>query len=156
MGLTVTDLDTSIAFYRDVIGMVPDPIIDLGRSESFDALTSNPGTRTRLCFLTTPVGGTGGDRRPAAGTFTLQLWEYETGGGAPVRPAHNRIGSAHLAFFVEDARAAFRELTERDDVTVTGPLVERDTSVSFYIADPDGIPVELWEEFPVAVDDPAS
>src|SRR5208337_3823892 len=67
VGLTVKDLERSLTFYRDVAGMTAGKI-QLGQSVEFDTLTNNPGARLRAVHL-------------RAGSFMLQLLEYEAGGG---------------------------------------------------------------------------
>jgi len=46
VGLTVKDLQRSLAFYRDVAGMAAGEIFS-GHSLEFDTLTNNPGARLR-------------------------------------------------------------------------------------------------------------
>ena len=66
MGFTVRDLDVSIAFYRDVLRMQVDEVMELA-TERFGTLTANPGARTRLCFMSKPVAGTGSTVGPHTG-----------------------------------------------------------------------------------------
>jgi len=148
MGFTVSDLDRSIKFYQDVLGMRVDDTLDLGESQSFDKLTNNMGTRTRWAFMSLEVGGRGVRRLPASGTFTLQLVEYSAAGGEPLELAHNRPGSPHLAIFVEDAGLEFERIKDGGLAPITSEMVLHPNSRSFYIEDPDGLPIELWEEFP--------
>jgi catechol 2,3-dioxygenase-like lactoylglutathione lyase family enzyme len=68
VGLTVKDLQRSLAFYRDVAGMADGEVFH-GESRELDTLTNNPGARLRGVHL-------------KAGPFMLQLLEYEAGGGA--------------------------------------------------------------------------
>jgi catechol 2,3-dioxygenase-like lactoylglutathione lyase family enzyme len=141
VGLCVSDLERSIAFYTVVAGMT---VVERHerRSEQFDALVGNDGTSVRVAYL----------RRNA---FLLQLIEYAQAGGAPVDIAHNRPGSPHLAFFVPDAKAAFERVRRLPDVRITSEVVVLNPSMtSFYTADPDGVPVELLEltgELPAAL-----
>jgi catechol 2,3-dioxygenase-like lactoylglutathione lyase family enzyme len=132
VGLTVKDLQRSLAFYRDVAGMEPGEIID-GQSPEFDTLTNNPGARLRAVHL-------------KAGSFMLQLLEYQAGGGATLDLHHNNVGSPHFCFYVPDVEAKYRELRARGDVIITSGIVPIARNMrSFYTEDPDGVPVEFLQ-----------
>jgi catechol 2,3-dioxygenase-like lactoylglutathione lyase family enzyme len=132
VGLTVKDLDRSLAFYRDVAGMTAGQPFD-GQSKEFDTLTNNSGARLRGVHLT-------------AGPFMLQLLEYKAAGGGVLDLHHNKIGSPHLSFYVPDVEAKYAELKRRGDVTITSELVQIARNMrSFYTEDPDGVPVEFLQ-----------
>jgi catechol 2,3-dioxygenase-like lactoylglutathione lyase family enzyme len=132
VGLTVRDLARSVSFYRDVAGMQQESLHGF-KSPQFDLLTGNPGADLKVAVLKT-------------GPFMLQLLEYVAGGGGPLDLHHNNVGSPHLSFFVPDAEAKFREVQAREDVKITSPLVEiKAGRRSFYVVDPDGVPVEFIE-----------
>lgn len=130
-GLTVTDLDRSAAFYRDVVGLDETRRSELSKP-AFDRLTAHPGgARIRVAFLT-------------CGGIELQLVEYVEGGGGALEPRHNRIGSPHLSIPVDDVRERYAQLRSDPEVPVLSELVEiLDGTWSFYVSDPDGIPVEF-------------
>jgi catechol 2,3-dioxygenase-like lactoylglutathione lyase family enzyme len=129
VGLTVSDMDRSLAFYRDVVGMeVTADDRHLDNRAFFDPLTNNPGTQLRVAWLTD-------------GTFVLQLVQYLAKGGDTLEPQHNKVGSPHLSFYVPDVRAKRDEIEARGDVVITSEVIgER----SFYVVDPDGVPVEFF------------
>lgn len=131
IGLTVTHMAASVAFYRDVVGMTVTSDF-VGRNDWFDELTDNPGAELSVTHLR--LGG-----------YELQLIEYLAGGHAePAEIAHNRVGSPHLCFLVTDVDAKFTELTGRGDVTITSGVIDIVAGArSFYVADPDGVPVEF-------------
>jgi catechol 2,3-dioxygenase-like lactoylglutathione lyase family enzyme len=131
VGLTVTNLERSIAFYRDVVGL--DVQVEHFRTggEWFDTLTENSGAVIDGAML--------GDE-----SFTLQLLQYEEGGEPAAVTGHNRVGNLHLSINVADAVA------KREEVLAAGahhptPLVELPVpgACSFYVHDPDGVPVEF-------------
>ena len=132
VGLTVTDLGRSVAFYRDVVGL--DVQVERFRTggEWFDTLTQNSGALIDGAML--------GDD-----SFTLQLLQYEEGGGQAAATGHNRVGNLHLSINVADAAA------KREEVLAAGahptPLVELPVpgACSFYVHDPDGVPVEFMQ-----------
>ncbi len=131
VGLTVSDLGASVAFYRDVVGMTVASEFE-GRNDWFDQLTNNPGAELSVTHL-------------RLGAYELQLIEYLAGGQAEPAPiAHNRIASPHLCFLVTDVEAKFAEVAERGDVTITSGVIDIAAGArSFYVADPDGVPVEF-------------
>jgi catechol 2,3-dioxygenase-like lactoylglutathione lyase family enzyme len=131
VGLTVADLAASVGFYRDVVGMTISSEFT-GRNAWFDALTNNPGAELNVSHL-------------RLGNYELQLIEYLAGGDGDVAaPAHNRIGSPHMCFLVTDVDAKFAEVTDRGDVTITSDVIDIAAGArSFYVEDPDGLPVEF-------------
>lgn len=132
VGLTVADLDRSLAFYQEVAGMEVESLVELD-SEAFGRLTANPGARLRTALLT-------------GGTFRLQLVEYLAGGGPGLSLDHRCPGSPHLSFWVDDAPGWRARLVARGDVVVTSEVEAVVPGMrSFYVADPDGVPVELIE-----------
>ena len=131
MGLTVRELARSVDFYRDVVGMAVSSEF-AGRNDWFDELTNNPGAELRVAHL-------------RLGSFELQLIEYTAGGAEEEAViAHNRIASPHLCFLVTDVDAKFAEVGERGDVRVTSDVTDIVAGArSFYVEDPDGVPVEF-------------
>jgi catechol 2,3-dioxygenase-like lactoylglutathione lyase family enzyme len=158
LGLTVSDLGRSVRFYRDVVGMSEDDqSVNLGmdrdqgdtggqttvqtdagdaiatRSDAFDRLTNNPGSELRAAFL--QMDG-----------FCLQLVQYVAGGGEVLDLRHNRIGTPHMSFYVDDVEAKFTEVQAHGDVTITSDIVQIvPTMRSFYVSDPDGVPIEFLQ-----------
>ncbi len=131
VGLTVRDVTASIRFYRDVVGMTVSSEFT-GRNEWFDELTNNPGAELNVAHL-------------RLGNYELQLVEYLAGGTEEAADlAHNRIGSPHMCFLVTDVEAKFAEVAELGDVVVTSAVTDiAGGARSFYVDDPDGVPVEF-------------
>jgi glyoxylase I family protein len=136
-GLVVTDLDRSIRFYHDLLGL-----------EFYNEPTpwfSGPE-------LATGVGVPGAELRQV--TFwvgehsTLELLEYRNPPQTATRPIPNsRLGAAHVCFKVEDVWAKKAELEAKGvefygDVNVVddGPLAGWRW---VYFSDPDGLALEL-------------
>jgi catechol 2,3-dioxygenase-like lactoylglutathione lyase family enzyme len=134
VGLTVKNLERSVAFYRDVVGMKEEKEQMLNvRSKEFDTLTNNPGAELKVAHLT-------------LGPFMLQLIEYVNKGGVTLDLHHNNVGSPHLCIYVPDVEAKYKEVKQRGDVTITSGLVQiMPTMRSFYTEDPDGVPVEFLQ-----------
>ncbi|HWW54200.1 MAG TPA: VOC family protein [Acidimicrobiales bacterium] len=133
IGLTVSDLDRSITFYRDVAGMTAHgDAVDVD-SDGFGRLTDNPGAKLRTALL-------------AAGPVLIQLVEYTEGGGDRLSLDHRHVGSPHLSFWVDDVATLRDELARRGDVVITSDIEAVVPSIrSFYVSDPDGVPVEFIE-----------
>jgi catechol 2,3-dioxygenase-like lactoylglutathione lyase family enzyme len=134
VGLTVSDLERSANFYRDVVGMAEGTRMPSANPQ-FAALVNLPGARLDSVFLT--LDG-----------FTLQLLQYLTRTGETLSLSHNNIGSPHFSFFVPDAAAKFQSLTSQGGVRITSALITSANNKikSFYIADPDGVPIEFVEQ----------
>ena len=132
LGITVTDLDASLAFYRDVIGFELDLRTRVG-GEWFDTLTRNQGADIEIAMLR------------LAG-FTLQLVQYHAAGGATLPLAHHNVGNPHLCIQVDDVDARHENI-EASRLYDPTPIVDiMGTGIrSFYVHDPDGVPVELLQ-----------
>jgi catechol 2,3-dioxygenase-like lactoylglutathione lyase family enzyme len=132
VGLTVADLERSVEFYRDTAGMDVLSVVDLD-SGAFGRLTDNPGARLRTALL-------------GLGAFHLQLVQYTAGGGPSLDVDHRYPGAPHLSFWVADLDSLYDRLDGLAGVTVTSDRVEVVPGIrSFYVADPDGVPVEFIE-----------
>ena len=131
VGLTVSNIAASVGFYRDVVGMTLSSEF-VGSNDWFDVLTNNPGSELSVAHL-------------RLGKYELQLIEYLAGGRDDAADvAHNRIGSPHLCFLVTDVDAKFAQVSERGDVTITSEIIDIAAGArSFYVEDPDGVPVEF-------------
>jgi len=134
VGLTVSDLDASVAFYVDIVGMEVMTRTTSGGAW-FDTLTHNSGAVIGVVMLRAP-------------DVVLQLVEYERGGIPDAVTGHNRVGNVHLCINVDDVTA------KRLAVVAAGleatPIVALPVPGmrSFYSADPDGVPVEFLQAPP--------
>jgi catechol 2,3-dioxygenase-like lactoylglutathione lyase family enzyme len=135
---TVSDVDRSLEFYRDLLGMrvVVDTPMEGPMLEREVAL---PGARLRFVLLET-----------GADTY-LELLQYSFPEGAPLsadaKPAD--VGAHHVALLVDDISAAHETLSAAG-VRFTYPPQEVDAGAfrghrTAYCYDPDGLIVELWQ-----------
>jgi catechol 2,3-dioxygenase-like lactoylglutathione lyase family enzyme len=133
VGLTVGDLEQSLSFYVGAVGFEVVERIHR-RSAAFDELMGNgSATEVKVAYLS--LDG-----------FVLQLIQYAQGSGAPLQLDHNRPGSPHLCFYVDDAEATHARLAAAGDIEITSePTQVSPTMLSFYTRDPDGVPVEFLE-----------
>ena len=138
VGITVRDLDASVRFYHDLLGLEictePSPWFDepgLGQGVGV------PGAALRQVCL-------------RLGDTMLELLEYRTPPSDTERPLLSHcLGASHVAFEVDDIRAAKAEL-ESHGVTFYSDVNVVDDGVLagwrwVYFADPDGYPLELVE-----------
>ena len=136
-GFTVANLDRSIAFYRDVLGLT---LVrrQTGTAPYLSTITGFPGVRIEIALLRAPDGHA-----------MLELLEYASHPAPPTDRATNRPGNGHLCFRVSDIRAAAAELRAggvplvSDPVEITAGLPTGAWGV--YLRDPDGFTVELYQ-----------
>ena len=133
IGLTVTDLEASVAFYTDVVGMGFFKRGFKTGGDWFDTLTRNSGALVDAAYV-------GYDN------VRLQLVQYHEGAGEPSATGHNRAGNLHLCIDVADVDTKHAEILATGRYNPT-PIVEIAGGVarSFYVEDPDGVPVEFLQ-----------
>ena len=141
-GITVSDMDVSLGFYRDGLGL----------EQEFDLVLDAPYLNTvlgldqdsiRAVYLRIPGGG------------FVELLEYR---GIERLSAASRpcdYGAGHLGLYVDDVEAmharlvgmGFRARSEQVVDITAGPNAG---ARSCYMADPDGYAVELFQKRPGA------
>jgi len=138
VGITVKDLDASIRFYHDVLGLEfvnePTPWFD---NEELGPAVGVPGAVLRQVSL-------------ALGESTLELLEYRNPPSETPRPlASNNRGASHVAFLVDDIVATRAELEAKGIEFYSDVNVVDDGVLAgwrwVYFDDPDGYPLELVE-----------
>ena len=138
VGITVRDLDASIYFYHDLLGLEictePSPWFDgpeLGRGVGV------PDAALRQVCL-------------RLGDTMLELLEYRTPPSDTDRPLLSHcVGASHVAFLVEDIRGKKAELEQKGVLFYSDVNVVDDGVLAgwrwVYFSDPDGYPLELVE-----------
>ncbi|MBX3028843.1 MAG: VOC family protein [Chloroflexi bacterium] len=139
-GITVSDMDRALVFYRDGLGL----------EVEFDRILDGPYLNTvlaldhssiRAVYLRIPGGG------------FVELLEYR---GIERLPAASRPcdpGAGHLCLYVDDVEAmhaqvvalGFRARSAQVVDITSGP---NQGARSCYLLDPDGYPVELFQRRP--------
>lgn len=134
---TVSDLDRSIAFYRDALGL-----------EFLRADTREPAFSERASGIAGAVLKTAFLKAP---DHKLELIQYLSPTGQRLDLATNNVGCAHIAFEVDDLHVTYRRLKSAGVVFAGEPLqIEGGPNHGgwmVYLRDPDGITIEL-QEFP--------
>lgn len=139
LGLTVADIERSIAFYRDTLGMTLHrrrPHVD----NDYVALqTGYPGVVLNVAsFKVHPDS-----------LQSLEVVQYMNHAGPPAETQTNRAGNSHLCLTVDDLRACHAALKSKgvkfksDPVTITAGPNAGGLVVYFY--DPDGYTLELFQ-----------
>ena len=138
VGMTVSDLDRSVAFYTDVLGFKEVSETELV-GEPYEQLESVFGLRMRVARL-------------QLGDETLELTEYLAPRGRPtaVDSRSNDRWFQHIAIIVRDMDEAYGWLRQnRVEYASTGPQTIPDWNVgaagirAFYFRDPDGHTLEI-------------
>lgn len=139
VGLTVADLDASIAFYCAVLGCTVRE-----RSENsgpdIDALTGVAGARILTADLELERGE------------TLELIQYLTPTGDPLVQQRHQPGHTHIGLLVDDVDAAYDRLAARGALPSSPPVTIHEPGSAWhgiraiYACDPDGRTVECLEE----------
>jgi catechol 2,3-dioxygenase-like lactoylglutathione lyase family enzyme len=135
VGITVSDLDRSLGFYRDLLGM---RVVGLSM-EAVGSIVGVPGASARIADL------------DAGGGQLLELIDYGSGAAdGSLRPP-DAVGSCHVSIEVDDLSAALTRLASAGyepmgEVTTLdlGGVWEGCTIA--YLQDPDGMVIELLEQ----------
>jgi catechol 2,3-dioxygenase-like lactoylglutathione lyase family enzyme len=136
-GYTVSDLDRSLAFYRDLLGC---EVVATQEKQGgyLAAIVGYPDAHVRMAHLRAPESD-----------HIIELFQYlaPTPGRSRLEPRN--VGTAHMCFIVADLRATYERLLAAG-VEFFSPPVEVDTGINkgglaLYLHDPDGIPMELFQ-----------
>jgi catechol 2,3-dioxygenase-like lactoylglutathione lyase family enzyme len=137
---TVADLDRSVAFFRDGLGLELLHTREIG-ADYFGRIVGLPGCVVRTALLRVPGG------------HHVELFQYLTPPGQPCRPRPCDPGSAHLCLVVEDLDGLHRELAGLGASFVTDPVLvtagPNRGGYGLYLRDPNGILIELFQPPPV-------
>ena len=134
-GIVVTDLQRSLEFYRDVLGLKP--VIDFQLEGPFiDDLSAMNGVQLRMVKLVADDGG------------MVELLYYVS--HPRTRTDDNElceIGPTHVAFTVADVDRAYAQLSAAGVPFNHPPIVSPDGKAKVaFCRDPDGTFLELVEE----------
>lgn len=139
VGLTVSDLDRSLAFWRDALGF---ELIDRGieGSKAIAGLLGLDNVELEIADLDAGEG------------HVIELIRYLTPTGGSVHPTPPDTGSSHVAVHVGDLDTTLRKLLQAGGRPISGEAVRLDAPGTrwhgrrcFYLTDPDGVVVELIE-----------
>jgi catechol 2,3-dioxygenase-like lactoylglutathione lyase family enzyme len=136
-GLTVRDLDRSLAFYRDRLGMEV-VMAQEKRGGYLAAIVGYPGAHVRMAHVAFPRS-----------EHRIELFQYvePAPAGEPGEP--RSVGITHVCVLTPDLDALLARLESGGGRPFSGP-VDVDTganagSRALYLRDPDGVVLELFE-----------
>jgi catechol 2,3-dioxygenase-like lactoylglutathione lyase family enzyme len=140
VGFTVSDLDRSIEWYTQVLGLVLGAQAD-GSGDVVAELLEVPDVSLKAAFLTV-----GGQR--------LELTQFLQPAGKPYTQSNNEAGATHACFLVEDLDATYERMVELGVSTNAPPIYQEQGDLKgygvLYFRDPDGIQMELFQRPPDA------
>ena len=137
-GFVVRDLEKSVSFYQEVMGMKLS-----SQSESSGEITEKvlgfPGVHLKVAFLSLDNG------------HTLELMHYIVPPGQESHVNRNDLGATHLAFFVDDIED-FYAYTSKKGMRFINPPASRYEEgklvlKALYAQDPDNNWLEFVEVF---------
>lgn len=146
VGICVTDVERSIHFYRDCLGLsvFQDQIVS---GPDIDAYCDVKDGKFRMVLLTDKAGN------------AIELWGWLSPIPAPVPPEHRQftsVGIIEVGLQVRDLNMVEKRLSENGYAFKT-PLLEFGKGKGWfggsyaqirYVSDPDGVPVELIQWVP--------
>ena len=145
-GLVVSDMERSLAFYRDVLGLVEERS-DVLEGEMISQLTGFENARIHIAYLGI------GDMR-----HSVELVEYLKAPQAARRPDRRATPwASHLGIIVGDLDSVYRDLSGRGVEFVGAPTSRPDAPYPWarkacHLVDPDGYLIELIERAPAPPD----
>ena len=134
-GIVVTDMEKSLKFYRDLLGLKP--VIDFEeKGEFIDSVLAGSGIQVRMVKMVADDGG------------MVELLHYVS---HPMSRAKdnkiNEIGPTHIAFTVESMDETYERLSKVGVKFNSVPIVSPDGKAKLaFCQDPDGTYLELVEE----------
>jgi catechol 2,3-dioxygenase-like lactoylglutathione lyase family enzyme len=137
VGITVSDVDRALGFYRDLLGLrvIADETVTQSEVAELLGLDS---VRLRIADLDS------GDGR------IVELMQYLEPTGRRIAYESFDSATAHVAFTVDDLAAVSERLTgagativSRRPTTINEPGGTFDGAICLYVRDPDGVILEL-------------
>ena len=136
VGITVSDMARSLAFYEDLLG--GERLGPYERSgPRIDAVTGYPGVVVRQAFV-----------RAQEGATVVELLQYDGGSDVVLDPDNGNVGAAHVAITVRDLDGTLERLRGRGVTVLSEPIVASEPMAGHrvvYVLDPDRVRVELVE-----------
>ena len=132
--LSVQDLDRSIEFYRDILGLQVLRVLEFPSESGLGEVVDMPGCVARIGHL-------------KRGGIMLELFEYEQPRGRPIPPEQKQADSGyiHIGFASTNVRSDYQRLSEQGVRFFGEPIELRPKVWIVYFYGPDGEVCELRE-----------
>ena len=137
VGLTVTDLERSVAFYTRHLGCTI--VAQQDKAGGYlAAIVGMPDAHVKMCHLRAPEG-----------PLVIELFQYLTPASTSTELSPRLVGNPHLCFIVSDLDDVYANLL-KEGVTFISEPTPIDTGVNrggagLYMRDPDGVIIELFQ-----------
>lgn len=135
---TVSDMEQSLEFYRDLLGLEVIKNVVRKNLPSYDQIVGFADAHLHIVAL-----------QDEDESFKLELIQYINPPGVVAERDVHHVGISHLGLVVEDIHALYHRLLEAG-VTFNCPPLEvviaGRTEWSLYMFDPDHIPIELMQK----------
>lgn len=141
-GLVVSDMERSLTFYRDLLGLTEERN-DVLEGAMISQVTGFENTRLHIAYLGI------GDMR-----HSVELVQYLNPASGPVTPPpRNAVGTAHLGVIVKDLDSVYRDLSDAGVEFIGPPAVRPGAPYPWarkacFAVDPDGYLIEFIERAP--------
>lgn len=136
VGFIVRDLERSIAWYHDNLGMeVAYRVSSTG--EGFHKMTGLPQKPVEMCYM-------------RCGSGYVELHCFPDNATAPSAPPMDHTNAVHLSLYSDDVETTYNELKAKG-VDFVAPIIVAPTSgrKAVYFRDPDGNVLELVDPIPM-------
>lgn len=135
----VYDLEKSLEFYRDVLGLRERYRMDQEPSPRLDRVIGVKGASLKVVHLEAGKGD------------EIELIQYMTPKGKHIEANQQDVGNLHIAFYVDDIVKTYNDLVKKGVKFVTPPneLISEGPETGWrmcYFHDPDGVLLELVEQ----------
>jgi catechol 2,3-dioxygenase-like lactoylglutathione lyase family enzyme len=135
VGIPVSDMDRSLKFYQEVLGLEL-LFATEGSGPEVSQAVGVPEAHLKFAFL-------------RAGDAIFELLQYVSPTGKPYDRMNCDVGATHVAFEVPDIEAAYQELTEKGIKFNSAPVHLDEGPLAgcafAYFPDPDGIQLEIFQ-----------
>ena len=148
---TVSNLERSITFYRDILGMELVHVQEQSNPYT-RKLVGYPDAHLRVAQLKTPADTC------SPSTHVLELVEYVAPEGVKIDTSTCNVGTAHLAFVVDDIFAAYETWRQKGVRFKSAPVAIEEGinkgGYTVYFLDPDDITLEIVQPPPHLLNQP--
>ncbi|ELY76750.1 VOC family protein [Natrinema pallidum] len=130
VGLTVADLEETLAFYRDVLDLSVTDRFSVG-GEAFADAVDVDGASAEFAHL-------------EADGIKIELVEYDPEARGSPAAGLNQPGASHVGFAVDDLASVAERLPE-DVPTISEPRTTESGTTIMFLRDPEGNLIEILE-----------